>query len=94
MTNEISNKSDLYDKIVILSHHAPTLQKSSIYDDPLKKAYATNLEWLMKNEIVLWVFGHTHYKTDFYINNTRIVSNPFGYRDEQTGYEPNTTIKV
>lgn len=33
----------------------------------------------------LWVHGHTHDSCDYYVNETRVVCNPYGYH----GYEVN-----
>ena len=35
--------------------------------------------------IDLWMFGHTHTSFDFMIDETRLVSNPYGYGDENKG---------
>lgn len=90
-------KSHKNKKIIILTHHAPTLQDSSVpelLDDPLKLAYATNLEYLMTDNVVLWGYGHTHHKSDIIINKTRVYSNPRGYIDEKTGYKYGETLII
>jgi len=33
----------------------------------------------------LWIFGHTHTKYEWKVNNTWMVSNPLGYKSENTG---------
>jgi predicted phosphohydrolase len=42
----------------------------------------------------LWVFGHTHHRTDFRRGKTRILSNPIGYADERTGFDPTLTVAI
>jgi len=70
-------------KTVVISHHAPSL--SSVhqkYDNhPLNDCYVTSLEWLMGDDIALWVHGHTHDSFDYDVMGTRVVCNPRGYSD-------------
>ncbi|KON48577.1 hypothetical protein AL013_02395 [Mariprofundus ferrooxydans] len=70
-------------KTVVISHHAPSL--SSVhqkYDKhPQKDCYVTSLEWLMGDNIALWVHGHTHDSFDYAVMGTRVVCNPRGYSD-------------
>ena len=86
-------------KVVIVTHHAPSLK--SIDDkyvyDKTSAAYASNLEWLIEkySNIVLWCHGHVHSKARYRINHTRIVCEPYGYYNENLmdlsdlGYEIN-----
>jgi len=70
-------------KTVVISHHAPSL--SSVhqkYDNhPQKDCYVTSLEWLMGDDVALWVHGHTHDSFDYAVMGTRVVCNPRGYSD-------------
>lgn len=73
-------------KIIILTHHLPSF-KCIIKDyddvDNMKYAFASDLDYLvMENKINLWVFGHIHESVDLKIGNTRFVSNPLGYMEE------------
>mgnify|MGYP000651624373 CR=1 FL=1 len=73
-------------KIIILSHHLPSLDlidskyKSAKYSD-FNSAYASDLNYLFYqfNNIHYWLCGHTHSSIDTKINNTRILCNPCGY---------------
>jgi hypothetical protein len=69
--------------ILIVTHHAPSLRKTSgpQHDqNPWNSAFATDLlsqdDW---NGVKIWVFGHTHYTTEFKEGNMRVVSNQRGY---------------
>jgi len=70
-------------RVVIFTHHAPTLQAiAPEYRNSLTNhAYATDMTtrscWA--RPVSLWAFGHTHYKCDFVYDNIRCVSNPRGY---------------
>lgn len=73
-------------KIVAITHYAPSINcvseeyKNSI----INSSYASNLEWIMKNNnnLVLWCHGHTHSDIDFVKYGTRVVCCPFGYYNE------------
>ena len=73
-------------KIVIISHHAPSKKSigSQYRKSEINPAYASNLEWLIKKykNIKLWVSGHSHNDSDYYIGNCRCVARPFGYYNE------------
>ncbi|KAL7921195.1 putative calcineurin-like phosphoesterase [Trichoderma austrokoningii] len=71
-------------RILMATHHAPCLDGTSRPDqttNPWTCAFATELIagqecW---NDVRVWVFGHTHYTTDFICNGIRLVSNQRGY---------------
>jgi len=85
---------------VVLTHHAPSLQ--SIAPDFKKRShvnsvYAADLDNIMYSEIApdYWFHGHVHNATDYMINNTRIICNPYGYtKTEDTGFDPQMLIEV
>jgi len=87
------------EKVVIFTHHAPSLKGTSDpqYDgSPNNSAFATNLERLMGDPVVLWCFGHTHFSSDQVINGTRVVSNQVGYiaMSEKSGFVPGKVVSV
>jgi predicted phosphodiesterase len=68
---------------VIITHHAPSTQKTAdpMHDNsPLTSAFATDLlngeDW---PNVKLWVFGHTHFTTEFKKDGIKVVSNQRGY---------------
>ena len=71
-------------KIVILSHHAPLLLKTSkarLTKKPTNYAFASDQTELMK-DVDLWIYGHTHYnhKSNYFHNGkTALISNQVGY---------------
>ncbi|KAF1951786.1 hypothetical protein CC80DRAFT_495925 [Byssothecium circinans] len=74
--------------VVVITHHAPLVRgtASPRHDDsPYRSAFATDL--LCRhgigadcNRVKFWVFGHTHWTTDFAAaSGVRLVSNQRGY---------------
>lgn len=43
------------------------------------------LKYLNNTTAKFWIFGHTHAKVDYEYNNTKVLSNPLGYPDENLG---------
>ena len=71
---------------LVLTHHAPAMRgtSDSMYDDsPINSAFCTDLRGIFRNSgrsnVHTWVFGHTHYNTDFMCEGTRVVANQRGY---------------
>ncbi|KAE8323413.1 acyl-CoA dehydrogenase/oxidase [Aspergillus sergii] len=81
-------KSEPRRKIVIFSHHSPTLAAAAVdpvhANSPISSVFATDIaeEPCWKNtQVCLWAFGHTHYNCDFIDDKTgkRLVANQRGY---------------
>ncbi len=81
-------------KIVIITHNAPSIKaidpsvlslQNSYEYRKLAAAFASTLDYLMKenSNIKLWIYGHTHYSTQFTIGKTITVSNQKGYPFEE-----------
>jgi Icc-related predicted phosphoesterase len=73
-------------KLVVVSHHAPSPRSlpEAIEDDILSTAYASKMDDFVANSnSSLWVHGHIHQNSDYYIGNTRIICNARGYSEEQ-----------
>jgi hypothetical protein len=51
----------------------------STYRAPWKSAFGTDILSQITNGVKIWVFGHTHYTTDFKEGGIRVVSNQQGY---------------
>jgi len=70
--------------ILVITHHAPCKDGTSeprLASNPWNSAFATDLlsgghEW---QDVKLWIFGHTHYSTDFVKDGIRVLSNQRGY---------------
>jgi predicted phosphodiesterase len=97
--------------IVVVSHHAPSLQGTSSPNhigSPWTCAFASDVltegDWAGVNT---WLFGHTHYTTQFNKYGVRVVSNQRGYvlpgakdmeptalKDASTVFNPRKTLAV
>lgn len=83
---------------VMITHHAPLLR--SLAESPhasshLDAAYANEWIDLMGDErAALWVHGHSHTAVDYHEAGTRVVCNPRGYPNENTGFDPNLIIHL
>lgn len=84
--------------IVVLTHHAPTwrcVTSQDYLEDALTHAYNTNLDDLIKTSgAALWAYGHTHNAHQVVIGNTLVVSNPYGFMNEDTGYQLDQQLLV
>ena len=58
-------------------------------------AYASNLEALIEARgPALWVHGHIHTSSDYRIGATRVVCNPRGYPDIESGFNASFTVDL
>jgi predicted phosphohydrolase len=84
---ELSKEENKYINIVI-THHLPSkklISKKYIQYGSLNKAFYTDCEYLFhKYNIKTWICGHSHTKMNDVINNTQLILNPFGYKNENT----------
>ena len=95
-------RSDLIDWLeittgprVIVTHHAPATDPTTRFlNSPLNPAFCCTdmTEVIRKYKPDFWVYGHTHEIGDWFIGQTRLVSNPlgypYGYRFEVKGFDP------
>lgn len=96
--------------ILVVTHHAPSMQETSSpknVSNPWSCAFATDLlgdaSWA---EVKAWVFGHTHFTTQFERNGIKVFSNQRGYvlpgsieeksaeRDEKKVFDVRRVLRV
>lgn len=94
---ELGIQSDAGNKTVVVTHMAPSYQSINpcYKTNRLTGSYASNLE----GEILvfrpdLWVHGHIHYFSDYKIDSTRVVCNPFGYKHHEENNTFNSKLLV
>jgi predicted phosphodiesterase len=73
-------------RMLVVTHHAPSMKETASpnqVDNPWSSAFATDLlvdgdggEWV---DVKAWVFGHTHFTTEFKKCGITVVSNQRGY---------------
>jgi len=86
---------------VVVTHFAPTrrvLDPRFGVGDELTPYFYNDLEQHMGTAAPLWIYGHSHYSTAKTIETdagrTRVVSNQFGYPDENTGFDAGFLVTV
>lgn len=89
LTEELAKGEEL----VVVSHFAPS--HKSIHER-YKEAQPQELNYHFVNnmdeeigahpQIKLWIHGHTHTQFDYMIEKTRVICNPRGFPDEDTGH--------
>ena len=72
--------------VVVITHHAPSNKSihPMYYGQLLNHAFYSNLEHMV-DRVGLWVHGHMHNSSDYYVGDGRVICNPRGY----VGYAPN-----
>lgn len=82
-------EKDFDGKTVVVTHHSPgnELRRRGVIGDILGGCYFADIEQYIgeSDKASVWIHGHTHESWDYYINNTNVVCNPYGY----VGYEIN-----
>jgi len=90
------------DKVVIISHHAPSPQSIHEFyknDYHMNAGYHSNLDdFILRHpQIKVWTHGHMHDPVDYMIGTTRILSNPRGYKGHELQadiFDPNFSFEV
>lgn len=91
--------------VLVVTHHAPSVMETSRPEhlkNPWTSAFATDILSGEKTwgSVTHWVYGHTHYSTDFEKRGVRVVSNQRGYvvpgirKDVDNGFDAGKTIQV
>ncbi|WP_247634614.1 metallophosphoesterase [Methylobacterium sp. 37f] len=82
------------ERTVVVTHHAPS-PMSLGPPGHLDWCYASNLEEVIADRRpALWVHGHVHRHSDYVLHETRVVCNPRGHVEEDTGFVPDLVIEV
>lgn len=80
-----------HDKVVVMTHHAPSMYSLYDADDSLSYFYAcTDMEEIIFDnpQIKYFIHGHTHEEVDYMLCDTRVMTNCRGY------YENEFEVKV
>ncbi|WP_411561649.1 metallophosphoesterase [Pseudomonas shirazensis] len=81
-------------KTVVVTHHSPSpLAIRSNHDGHLTAAFTNDWHSLVPLADA-WVFGHTHEAVDIDLAGCRVISNPRGYPNENTGFDPYFEIQI
>lgn len=102
--NQKLRKQEQPRTILVVTHHAPSLRKTSSpqhENNPWSCAFGTDLLSHTAVGVKVWVFGHTHYTTEFVYRGTNVVSNQRGYvlggdseKTKKNGFDVGKVIHV
>jgi Icc-related predicted phosphoesterase len=82
---------------VVVTHHLPhpCSVPGRFKGDLTKAAHASDLSSIIKEgSPSLWVNGHMHDSCDYIVGNTRVLSNPRGYGDENSGFKVKLVVQI
>lgn len=81
---ETELKNSLDDKVVVVTHHLPSLEfiSEQYKTHPLNNAFYTKLDRLITKPVVAWIAGHTHQCKTFLYNDVQCGVNSRGYPHE------------
>jgi predicted phosphohydrolase len=85
-------------KLIVLTHHAPLIKGVSHprYESQkvrgMNECFSTDLSAIVRKPVSAWVFGHTHWCSDFVHEGCNVVSNCWGYGGEVRGKYKTTKI--
>ena len=82
---------------VVVSHHA--VHWNSIHprfrSDPVTEAFLSDQSELIEAyQPTLWVHGHVHNSSDYFIGNTRVLCNPHGYGNENPDFNGALVVEI
>ena len=82
---------------VVVSHHA--VHWDSIHprfrSDPVTGAFVSDLSELIETyQPTLWVHGHVHNSSDYFVGKTRILCNPHGYGTENPAFNGALVVEL
>lgn len=84
-------------RVIVVTHHAPSLQSSRNKGARWDKLYGSDYEQLMRDyNPNLWIHGHIHESLEYQVDDTTIACNPRGYvrYHENNAFVPVRTIKL
>lgn len=87
-------------KIIMITHYLPSysfINPKYLEDEtfaPLNVLYASDCDYLIKDPIVLWIYGHTHSSSVKTFNGVVCCANPYGYPDENCEIDTNVIFEL
>lgn len=94
--NFVNNNLSKTKKNIVVSHHGPVRELCSA---PQYRGQWSNISYSadcihLVGKCDFWVFGHTHYNVNFWVDNCEVLSNCRGYKDEKVGYIKDKSFRV
>jgi len=84
------NMSKTVGKLIVVTHTmpSPACVSERFKGDYLNPCFANDWSDLILNHRpMIWICGHTHDEIDMWIDNTKVVANPYGYPHENLKWE-------
>ena len=81
----------------MITHHAAHWNSIDPFyaNDPLTAAFVSDMSKLIETyQPALWIHGHVHNSSDYFVGNTRIVCNPHGYGSENVNFDGSLVIEI
>ena len=92
LVHELAKKEES----VVITHHCPSFRlmdkKYQLYKH--SDYFYSNLDYLIRPPIKLWVCGHSHVGINTTINKVPVIMNPIGYFKENSRWNDNLIINI
>jgi Icc-related predicted phosphoesterase len=85
------------DRCAVVTHHAVHWNSvdPKYTADPLTAAFVSDMSTLIETyQPALWIHGHTHNSSDYFVGNTRIICNPHGYALENPHFDGALVVEI
>ena len=95
LSQELSEAKEPTRRRIVITHflpHRATIHP--IFQGSVVGAYFTNHSPELVRQAAVWLFGHTHLRTDVIAEGVRLVANPRGYPRETSGFIPDLVVTV
>lgn len=90
--NSVGKNDD--EKLAIITHYPPSMKTLRTLGTKNEEFYASNREDLLKKNVGVWIYGHTHHNKDFMVNGIRLVSNQKGKKYDRCALCPCKVIEL
>jgi predicted phosphohydrolase len=90
--NEIKKAEEEKVELIVCTHYLPSM--SLLQDKTIGYLFASNLDYLIKHPIIVWIAGHNHKETNTVMNDVHLLSNPKGYPENKSGFKQGKYIEI
>ena len=85
-------------QIVVITHHLPSLLSchAKYAGDSANHYFASEYKDTIEtyDNVPLWIHGHSHSPADYTIGKTRVLANPRGYPNEDSGFKESIITEI
>lgn len=86
---------------IVVTHHAPSRKSTGpeFTGSAISGCFVNDMEdVIVQTGARLWIHGHTHDATNYFVDNCRVVCNPRGYQGEgdmeATGFDASLVVEI